>query len=169
MTKKPSEGSQSFVKDNLRKVLLIGIGNEFRCDDRVGLEVARQIRKKQFPSVIEKEESGDGARLMEAWQGYESVILIDAISSGATPGTIFKIDASKKSVPAKFFRHSTHAFSIAEAIELARVMKMLPSSLLVYGIEGANFRTGINISHVVQESAKHVVEQILEKIQVVSQ
>jgi hydrogenase maturation protease len=152
------------IENDLRKALLIGIGNEFRSDDGVGLMVARAIRDKQLPSVIVKEESGEGAALMEAWQGCESVVIVDAISSGAKPGTIFKIYASKEIIPAKFFHYSTHAFSVAEAIELARSIKMLPSRLLVYGIEGVNFSAGANISNVVQESAKQVVNQILKNL-----
>ena len=90
---------------------------------------------------------------MEAWQGFQNVIIVDAVSSGAKPGTIFRIDANKEIVPKKFFHYSTHAFSIAEAIELARAMNVLPPKLVVYGIEGANFAAGIDISPPVKEAA----------------
>jgi hydrogenase maturation protease len=148
--------------------LLIGIGNEYRSDDRIGLMIARDIRERHHLSVRVKEESGEGAALMESWKGYENVLIADAVSSGAKPGTIFIIDAGKEIVPAKFFHYSTHTFSVAEAIELARELKILPPRVLVYGIEGTNFSAGVSISHVVQESAKHVVEQILKKVTVVS-
>jgi hydrogenase maturation protease len=164
MIEKPSEGTQSLVQQSLRKVILIGIGNEYRSDDGVGLLIARQIRDRHLSFVSVKEESGEGAALMEAWQGYESVILVDAISSGSPPGTIIKINAGEKNVPAKFFHYSTHAFSIAEAIELARTMKTLPQRVFVYGIEGANFTAGVRLSRVVRDSAKTVVKQILKQI-----
>jgi hydrogenase maturation protease len=89
---------------------------------------------------------------------------VDAVSSGAKPGTIFKIDARKDIVPAKFFRYSTHAFSVAEAIELARAMNMLPPRLLVYGIEGTNFTAGTSISPQVQRSIKKIIEQIIQDL-----
>lgn len=152
------------IENNLTKVLLIGIGNEYRSDDGIGLVIARKIRERQPPSVSVKEESGEGAALIEAWQGYKNVILVDAISSGAKPGTIHKIDARKETVPAKFFHYSTHTFSVAEAIELARTMNMLPPRLLVYGIEGASFTAGINIMPIVLKSSNKVVEQILKEI-----
>jgi hydrogenase maturation protease len=152
------------IENDPRKVLLIGIGNEYRSDDGIGLVIVRKIRERLLLSVTVKEESGEGAALMEAWQGCESVIIIDAVSSGAKPGTIFEIDAGKKNVPAKFFHYSTHAFSMAEAIELGRAMNTLPPRLCIYGIEGANFSAGVGISHVVQESANRVVGQILKKI-----
>jgi hydrogenase maturation protease len=146
--------------------LIIGIGNEYRNDDGVGLVIAKAIREKKLPSVTVKEESGEGAALMEVWQGFENVIIVDAVSSGTKPGTIFKMEANKEIVPAKFFHYSTHAFSLAEAIELARTMNTLPPRLLVYGIEGANFTAGVDISPLVKESASQVIDQIIEDFKV---
>jgi hydrogenase maturation protease len=143
------------------KTLLVGIGNEYRNDDGAGLMVARTIREKQFPSVTVKEEFGEGVSLMEAWQGFQKVILVDAVSSGSTPGTIFRIDAKKEAVPANLFHYSTHAFSVAEAVELARVMNSLPPSFIVYGIEGKDFTAGTTVSANVRKAARQVVEQII--------
>jgi hydrogenase maturation protease len=168
MAEKPTEGFRVFDQGSLQKVLVVGIGNEYRSDDGIGIVIARKICERRLSSVCVKEKSGEGAELMEAWREYERVILVDAVSSGSPPGTLFKINARKKKVPAKFFHYSTHAFSVAEAIELARAMKTLPQKLWVYGIEGANFSAGISISHVVQESIKHVVEEILNRVQIES-
>jgi hydrogenase maturation protease len=165
MIEKPSEGSKNLIENNLRKTLLIGVGNEYRSDDGVGLIVARKIHEKLIPSVTVKEESGEGAALMEAWQGFQNVIIVDAVSSGAMPGTIFRIDANKETVPIKFFHYSTHAFSVSEAIELARVMNVLPPKIVVYGIEGNNFAAGTTISLLIQQAAQKIIEQIITDIQ----
>jgi hydrogenase maturation protease len=162
---KPSEDSKNLIENNLRKTLLIGIGNEYRSDDGVGLVVAREIHEKLIPLITVKEESGEGAALMEAWQGFQNVFIVDAVSSGAMPGTIFRIDANKETVPAKFFHYSTHAFSVAEAIELARVLNVLPPNLIIYGIEGNNFNAGTTISFPVQQAAHKIIEQIVKDMQ----
>lgn len=167
MKMRPSEGHKDPVGDDLRKVIIIGIGNEYRSDDAVGLLVARTINQKQLPSVTVKEASGEGTSLMDAWQGFENVILVDAVSSGAKPGTFFRIRANEESVPKKFFHYSTHAFSIAEAVELARAMNTLPPNVMVYGIECANFAAGINLSSVVKEAAGWVIENIIEEIEAI--
>ena len=164
MIAKPSEGSKNLIEKNLRKTLFIGVGNKYRSDDGVGLVVARKIHEKLIPSVTVKEESGEGAALMEAWQGFQNVIIVDAVSSDAMPGTIFRIDANKETVPIKFFHYSTHAFSVAEAIELTRAMNVLPSKLVVYGIEGNNFVAGTTISLLVQETAHKIIEQLIKEI-----
>ena len=69
------------------------------------------------------EESGDtgfGAALMAAWQDAEVVILVDAVRSGAEPGKIHHFDARDEHLPTDFFHYSTHAFSVAEALEQVR-------------------------------------------------
>ena len=41
MVEKPSEGFRVFEQGNLQKVLVIGIGNEYRSDDGIGLVIVR--------------------------------------------------------------------------------------------------------------------------------
>jgi hydrogenase maturation protease len=145
--------------------LVIGIGNEYRSDDSVGLQIARKVAEMKLSPVVVKEESGEGAALMEAWRGFERVIVIDAVSSGSKPGSIFKFDASKERVPAKFFHYSTHAFSVAEAIELARTLHALPEELLLYGIEGEKFSAGTSLSAAVLSAETKVIELIAADLQ----
>jgi hypothetical protein len=45
-------------------------------------------------------------------------------------------------------------------------MNTLPPRLLVYGIEGANFTAGVDISPLVKESASQVIDQIIEDFKV---
>jgi hydrogenase maturation protease len=67
--------------------LLIGIGNAYRSDDGVGLVVIRAVQAKGLPETFCIESNGDGAALIDAWANAGKVILIDAVSSGAKPGT----------------------------------------------------------------------------------
>jgi hydrogenase maturation protease len=163
MKQGPAAGSTGGDNGRFRKVLLIGIGNEYRSDDGVGVHIAQKIRDKHLATVTVKQESGEGTALMEAWQGFESVILVDALSSASKPGTLMTFDVQEGPVPASFFHSSTHAFGVAEAIELARVMHTLPPRLTLYGIEGVSFEAGIRLSRIVEESAKIVIEQIVHR------
>jgi hydrogenase maturation protease len=142
------------------RLLIIGIGNEYRRDDAAGLFVARRLKKELPEEVTILEYSGEGAVLLETLQQAEAVILVDAVSSGAAAGTIYHLDARTETVPAEFFNYSTHAFSIAEAVELARALNQLPQRLTIYGIEGKNFAAGLGLSTAVQEAANKVVERI---------
>ncbi len=145
-------------------VLCVGIGNEFRGDDAVGLIAARMLQARQLPGLRVIEQSGEGAALMAAWGGAAAVFLVDAVSSGAAPGTIYRLDAGFSPIPAEFFHYSTHAFSVAEAVEMARALDELPPRLVIYGIEGANFDLGISLSPAVEAVLPALVEQMAAEI-----
>ncbi|MCG3119753.1 MAG: hypothetical protein ALAOOOJD_02264 [bacterium] len=147
------------------RLLIIGIGNEYRGDDGVGLWVARRLRETLSAPVTIIEQSGEGAALLEAWKDFQNVILIDAVHSGAAPGTIFRFEAHQQAIPTQFFHYSTHAFSVAEAIELARALRQLPARLVIYGIEGKNFAAGIELSPEVDKMTPEVIDRIIQEIQ----
>jgi hydrogenase maturation protease len=140
------------------------VGNVYRSDDAVGAIVARRLREKIGAGVTVREESGEGTALLESWKGVDAVILIDATQSGATPGTLQRFDVSVQSLPATFFRHSTHAFSIAETVELARTLGQLPSRLVVYGIEGKTFLPGVGLSGEVEGAIEEAVQRVRQEI-----
>ncbi|MBX7246155.1 MAG: hydrogenase maturation protease [Candidatus Sumerlaeaceae bacterium] len=147
--------------------LIVGIGNEFRRDDGVGLEIVRKLRPL-VPQAEVQEASGEGAELVELLSEHNAVYLFDAVSSGAAPGTIYRIDSHKEPVPTKFFHYSTHDFSLAEAIELTRALGSLPRVLVVYGIEGADFDPGVGLSEVVSYAVDDVIKQCLAELATVS-
>ena len=146
------------------RTLVIGLGNEYRRDDAVGLVVARRLREAAPESVLVLEETGEGASLLESWQDADTVILIDAVQSGAAPGTVHRLDARARPIAREFFRFSTHAFGLAEAVELARALGRLPPRLIVYGVEGKSFEAGVGLSPEVEAAAQVAVERVLGEL-----
>jgi len=145
-------------------VVVIGVGNEYRRDDGAGIAVARRLHER-FPSkVTVLEESGEGAALINSWKGATWVLLVDAVRSGVPAGTIHRLDVRAATVPAGFFHYSTHAFSVAEAIELARSLDQLPRNLIVYGIEGGIFDAGTGLSSEVETAVEELVERAAEEV-----
>jgi hydrogenase maturation protease len=146
------------------RVVLIGIGNEYRGDDAVGLVVARRLREKLGARATVLESDGEATRLMEAWEGADTVILIDAVSSGGEPGTLHRFDARVQPIPARFGSSSSHASGLAEAIELARALNRLPWRLIVYGIEGERFEVGVGLSSAVEKVVPKLVERLVQEV-----
>jgi hydrogenase maturation protease len=125
--------------------LIIGVGTEYG-DDTFGLLVARCLQHNPPKNTRIVEHSGEGASLMELWRGLKSVIIIDVSESGSPVGSQFRFDVSTEKIPARFFRYSTHHFSVAEAIETARALGMLPDRMIVFGVEGKVFYAGSTMS-----------------------
>jgi hydrogenase maturation protease len=143
---------------------VLGIGNKYRRDDGVGLWIASQLQAAGCPAVI-RSASGEGADLMALWQGYERVVVVDAVQAGDTAGTIYQFKAHQETIPSRFFNYSTHAFSLAEAVELARVLGELPPQLWVFGIEGGDFSAGEGFTPAVSQAAGEVIHQIQHLLQ----
>ncbi|HEV2350118.1 MAG TPA: hydrogenase maturation protease [Terriglobia bacterium] len=145
-------------------ILVIGVGNPYRRDDGAGLAAARKLRDLAGDSSAVAEHGGEGAALLDLWKGAAVLILLDAVQSGAKPGTIHRLDASSQPLPAALFRTSTHAFSIAQAVELARALGELPQRVIVYGIEGKEFESGTGLSGEVEEGVVGLVERVRNEI-----
>jgi hydrogenase maturation protease len=62
------------------------------------------------------------------------------------------------------FAPSTHAFGINEALEMARQLDRLPGRVVVYGVEGGSFSTGLGLTPEVEAAAEVVVGQVLAEL-----
>ena len=145
------------------RTLLIGIGNIYRRDDGVGIAVVRRVRPLLPPTVDVLEWTGDLVSLLEVWQ-VPRCIVVDALRSGGSPGEVLRIEPHRASLPAGRRFSSTHTVGLEDVIALAHVLNQLPSVLILYGIEGAEFGEGEGLSPEVEKAIKEVVYCILEDV-----
>ena len=135
---------------------VIGCGNMHRSDDAAGVLVADRLRQMGIPAEVQP---GSAFELVESWYQDDDVILIDAVLTGSPVGSIRVWDGRAPKVPSSP-QVSSHGFGVAEAINLARILQLLPRSLRVYGIEGRNFEIGEAVSPEVLRSVEDVAQQI---------
>lgn len=152
-----------------KRILVAGIGNSFRSDDRAGLLVCDLINdaivNTPLNSLIDiKKLSGEGVELMQEWEGYDLIFLADASRSFGSAGMVTRIDSSNTPLQQDYFNYSSHNFSLAEAVELSRQLGTLPKRLIVYAIEGKNFSHGVEITDEVEFSCSNTARKILEEI-----
>lgn len=140
-------------------MMVIGVGARWRGDDAAGLEVARRLRGR----LAVREHEGDGAGLIEAWAGAQDVVVVDASASGAAPGTLRRFDARAEPLPARALRSSSHAFGVADAVELARAIERLPERLEVHAVEGLDFTAGVHLSPAVERAIAELVDDLTRR------
>jgi hydrogenase maturation protease len=143
------------------RIGVIGIGNDARGDDAVGLEVARRLRHDAPAGVDIEEIRGEGLSLLDHFKGRDAIIVIDASYSGAAPGSIHRLEPRMQPIPKELYLCSTHAFGVGEAIELARSLQQLPPQLVIYGIEGMHFDVGSEMS----ADVRRVVPEVIQRVQ----
>jgi len=148
------------------RLKVIGVGNEWRGDDAVGLLVARRLKKDQLPRVQIAESRATVTAVQEAWKDAAGVIVVDAVVSGGPPGAIYRFNAQGAGVPVQLSRSlSSHGWGVAEALALGNVFQELPPWLIIYGIEGKNFGPGQEVSPEVAAAIPELVRRIEREIQ----
>lgn len=132
---------------------MVGVGNLDRGDDGAGVVAARRVQNTRAKEV------GDCTDLLDIWDGEGHVIVVDAMRSGSPPGTVMRFDVNADELPSRMFP-STHAFGLAETVELARALGRLPRSLMIYGIEVGQLDPGSTLSPEVDQAVQLVAAEI---------
>lgn len=119
------------------RIKIIAIGSPFG-DDRLGWVAAEQLQDSPVLRFAEKQVmitmlDRPGPAVISHWRDADAAIIIDAVRSGAEPGTVHCLTAddinNNNATP------STHGFGIAAALELAGTLGQLPDKLVLCGIE----------------------------------
>lgn len=147
-----------------RKVLVIGLGNPDRGDDGIGLRVARELAGKVPANVAVIARRGDPLSLIEDWTGFDCVVCIDAAAPLGLPGRIHRIDLSSAELPRDVRFTSSHALGLAEAIELARTLRLAPQQIVVYAVEGGSFGSGAPLTPAVAAALAVVVDRVVAEV-----
>jgi hydrogenase maturation protease len=146
------------------KTLVLGLGNPLLKDDSVGLRVAKMLREilPQNEQIEIDEDYWGGLRLMERMIGFDRAVIIDAIQTGASPGTIHIL--SPDDVPTQRSA-SAHDMNLPTALALGRQAgAYLPDSkdILLIGIEAADVQTfDESLSPEVEAALPHAVDAAL--------
>ena len=124
------------------RTLVLGLGNPIHCDDGVGNRIAEILASKiTNPAVTVVETSSSGLDLLDFVEGYERVIIIDAIQTrNGKAGQVYRLGLHDLSIP----RHclGAHSVDLATALELgSRLGLALPQEVIIFAIEVADVTT----------------------------
>jgi hydrogenase maturation protease len=136
------------------RVLVLCCGNMDRGDDAVGPLCAAALAERHIPARTVR---GDTSELLEAWHSAEHVIVVDAIHGGhATPGTLYLAALGEPAFDARAARCP----ALAQAVHLAGVLKCLPETLVLAGIEATQFEWASTLSPPVAGALDRLVSAV---------
>jgi hydrogenase maturation protease len=151
----------------MARTLVIGLGNPLVTDDSVGLRVAAALRHilADRPDVDVAEDYWGGLRLMERLIGYDRAIIVDAIVTGAPPGTIHRL--TPDDLPTQHSA-SAHDVNLPTALEFGRQAgARLPqtSDILLVAVEAADILSfGQRCTPAVEAAIPAAVDVVLQAI-----
>ena len=142
------------------ETVVIGVGNAWRGDDAAGPAVVERLRDRVGPCVALVTSDGEPSRLLDSLGLADRVILVDAVRSGAEPGTV--ITFTGEELPADLGTgQSTHLVDLVDAVSLARVLGRLSGSVEFIGIEGASFEPATPMCPEVEAAVDRTVEHLM--------
>jgi hydrogenase maturation protease len=148
-------------------VLVAGVGNIFLGDDGFGVEVARRLSAEPLPENVRVADYGiRGVHLAyQLLDGYDTLILVDAVSRGEPPGTLFVIEPDLglgpplNGVPPAM---NGHELDPASVLGLVRQLGGRIDRVLVVGCEPQQTDEGIGLSEPVQRAVDEAARLVRE-------
>ncbi len=152
------------------RIKVLGIGQPLRGDDSAGLEIVRRWRSGLSPQdgdhvLAVQEVESPGLNLLSLITDFDVVILVDAVQSGSSPGTLHELPARNLEA---FLEgaDSAHGWGIAETLRLGETLNMdaYPSRIHLLGIEIASVQTGAGLSPAVQDAIPQAVQKLNDMV-----
>src|SRR6266545_755618 len=81
------------------------------------------------------------------------------------PGTVYRLEVGERlRLPDRRDRHSSHALSLGDLVELARALDRLPARLVIIGIEGGKPGTGNALPAAVQAAVESLANGLVREL-----
>ena len=142
------------------RTLVIGVGNLIRCDDGAGIHVVNKLEGRS-PHIDTLDVAMGSIDILEAMMGFDRVFIVDAIKTGAQPGTVFHVNLAQGEEPPAV-THS-HGVDLVTTIQLGKRLfpENMPREIHVIGIEAQDTHT---LSERCTEPVRAAVERVVDEI-----
>jgi hydrogenase maturation protease len=152
------------------QIAVIGIGQSMRGDDAAGLEAVR-LWQRIHASTAERPEvqvamvEEPVLELVDLLDGMDAAILVDAVCSGATAGTLHHIESDRLS-DFQDESASTHGWGIARVLRLCKAMRPKEGKprIRILGIEAEQMEAGADLTLPIRRALPFVSSAIEEEI-----
>lgn len=150
------------------KILILGIGNYLMGDEGIGVHVANRLQTENLPPGVDIVDGGTGGfHLLGYFEGYPTVILVDATLDNNPTGTI-------RLIKPRFARDfpkamSTHDIGLKDMVSALQLLGKMPAiHLFVVSIESLQ-QQGIELTPAIEKVIPSLIEKIVELVAVLQQ
>ncbi len=157
-----------------RRVLVAGIGNILRGDDGFGVVVAQRLAQRaDLPKGITVMEAGIGgiSLVQELFDGYDVLLIVDAVDRGGAPGTIYLLEPQVPDLSEwpfeqrQDFLADMHMTTPSRALILAKALGILPKTAYLLGCQPTTCDDlVIGLSEPVERAVAVGVERLLSEL-----
>jgi hydrogenase maturation protease len=155
------------------RILVAGVGNQLRADDAFGVVVAHRLMAMDLPAGVKVVETGIGgiALVQELQEGYDALIVIDAVDRGRPPGHVMLIAVDVPHVDDMEwgerydFLADVHLATPERAMIMSKALGVLPERTFMVGCQPVDAETpGIPMSPEVTAACDVAVREVLRHL-----
>lgn len=128
-------------------------------DDAVGPLCAAALEERNIPAVTL---GGSASELLEAWREARHVIVIDALVPQRQPGALHRMVFGDPGFRPGLSRSCARGPGLEQAVRLGASLHCLPETLVLLGIEGADFEWASTLSAEVSAAMPVLVEAVVK-------
>jgi hydrogenase maturation protease len=154
------------------KTLISGFGNVLLGDDGFGVEVVKRLVANDLPPQIHIMDVGIAGMhfVLQLMEGFDAVIVVDAVKRGQPPGTLYVFRPSEGDADLDSSEWiDPHLAEPRQSLTLARALGLLPEHVLVVGCEPASCQLGMALSVAVHAAVDRAVQTIRQMVVSVAQ
>ena len=144
--------------------LVAGIGNIFLGDDGFGVEVANRMAGRAMPDGIRVADFGiRGVHLAyELLEGYDVLVLVDAVPMGEAPGTVCVLepDRASSAIDPDAPAVEAHSMTPGTVLRMLSGLGAHVDRIYIVGCEPASVEEGIGLSAPVSAAVERAVAAV---------
>jgi hydrogenase maturation protease len=144
------------------RFMVVGCGNPFAGDDGVGLEIVHRLTGGGYGCEFRELPEG-GIDLLDLFDRADIILFVDAVLSGAPPGTLHLVPLpSRQVVPRALGKVSCHGWGLEETLSLPLAVGWRVPRMMLLGIELENAAQGASRTPPVNAALERVIEHFHE-------
>lgn len=148
------------------KTLVLGVGNILLSDEGLGVRAVEELKKKyRFSNDVELMDGGTlGIDLLYFMEGFERLLLVDAVLGGCAPGTLYRFEGDE--VKAYFRKKvSAHELGIQEVLALAQMLGKDPKEVVLVGMEPESLDISLELSQTIRSKFNQLIFAVLKELE----
>ncbi len=149
----------------MKKTLVLGVGNLLLSDDGVGIHTIQRLQAAhRLPEEVQVVDGGTcGLDLLQFLEGIERLIIVDAAKMGKPVGTVVRLEGEQ--VPAYLsLKTSPHEIGLPELLFAAKLTKIYPAEVIVFGVEPESIETSLEMTPAVAARVDELVELVAAEV-----
>ena len=151
--------------NEVKHVLILGLGNPLLGDEGIGVRVVEELKELELPDGVTVVEGGTaGLGLIGLMEGYQQVIIVDAVDMGHSPGRVVRFTSSEAQFKTAEAPLSLHQIGLGEVLALAKALEVALAEWVIIGIQPSRVERGIGLSPEVEGAIPQIIRIILDEL-----